>query len=90
MGELLAWLAKYKRYPRKAKIRRQQGTAMLYFEMDRKGRVLSYELQESSGYRLLDQEALALIKRAEPLPAMPSSMTQAQLELVVPIRFNLR
>jgi len=30
-----------------------------------------------------------MIKRAEPLPAFPASMPQAQLDLTVPIRFSV-
>jgi hypothetical protein len=33
---------------------------------------------------------MAMIQRAEPLPAFPASMTEPQLDLTVPIRFSLR
>jgi len=33
---------------------------------------------------------MAMIMRAEPLPAFPASMSQPQLDLTVPIRFSLR
>lgn len=90
MAELLAWLQRHKEYPRRAKRRQQQGTALLYLVMDREGQVLEYRIQESSGYRLLDQEVTAMIERARPLPEMPDEMPGAQLELVVPVEFFLR
>lgn len=90
MAQLQAWLEKHKEYPRRAQLRRQQGTALLYFVMDRDGQVIEYRLQESSGYELLDREVSAMIKRAQPLPKMPDDLRQARLELVVPVQFFLR
>ena len=87
---LQVWLEKHKRYPRRARSRRQQGTALLFFVVDRQGQVLNYRLEQSSGFRLLDEEALAMIQRAQPLPAMPASMQESTLELVVPVEFYLR
>lgn len=87
---LQAWLAKHKEYPRSAQLRRQQGTALLYFVMDRTGRVLDYRLEKSSGYPLLDREVVAMIERAQPLPPIPDELGQDRLELVVPVQFLLR
>ncbi len=87
---LRAWLEQHKQYPRRARMRRQQGTAVLRFTMNRAGQVLAYQLEESSGYTLLDEEVEAMIERAQPLPVMPNEMQQAQLELVVPVQFFLR
>ncbi len=87
---ILAWLEKHKEYPRQSQLRRQQGTAVLHFELDRQGRVLRYRIRTSSGFPELDREVEAMIKRAEPLPPMPADMTQAKLELLVPVQFRLR
>lgn len=90
MALLQAWLERHKEYPRRAQLRRQQGTAMLYFVMDRDGKVLEYQLRQSSGYQLLDREVVAMIERAQPLPEMPEGMRLARLKLVVPVQFQLR
>jgi len=90
MGRLRAWLERHKTYPRRAQRRRMEGTVLLYFMMDRTGRVLSYRLERSSGHAMLDEAVLDLIARAQPLPAMPASIPDRRLELVVPIRFELR
>ena len=89
-SHLRTWLERHKRYPRRAQLRRQEGTVMLRFVMNPQGRVLSYRIERSSGHRLLDEEVREMIKRASPLPAMPEDMQQAQLELVVPVSFFLR
>ncbi|MFN2361112.1 MAG: energy transducer TonB [Marinobacter sp.] len=87
---LLAWLERHKEYPRRAQLRRQQGTVMLFFVIDRQGRVLEHRIEQSSGHTLLDDEVRELIERAQPLPAMPASMDKETLELVVPVQFFLR
>lgn len=90
LARLQAWLERHKEYPRHARQRRQEGTVMLYFVMDREGRVLDYRVTESSGYDLLDRAVEEMIQRAQPLPGMPAVMTQARLELRVPVQFYLR
>ncbi|SKC74373.1 energy transducer TonB [Paraburkholderia hospita] len=87
---LLGRLQQFKRYPADAQARNQQGVAYLRFTMDRKGRVLTFQLEKTSGYTLLDEEALALIQHAQPLPAPPPSVAGDPLELVVPIEFFLK
>ncbi|PJK27432.1 energy transducer TonB [Minwuia thermotolerans] len=90
LAQLQAWLERHKEYPRRAQRRRQEGTATLFFVMSRDGRVLDFRIEESSGHEALDREVRAMIERAQPLPAIPDSMRQSRLELVVPIVFSLR
>ncbi len=70
-GLLMGRLEQAKRYPDLARYRHQQGIAYLRFTIDRDGKVLSARIEKSSGYDLLDQETLALIQRAQPLPKPP-------------------
>jgi protein TonB len=83
-------LQQFERYPRSAHARGEQGVALVAFSVDRDGRVLSRKIALSSGHPDLDNEALTMLERAQPLPPFPRSMTQAQLNLTVPIRFSLR
>jgi protein TonB len=89
-SRLLAHLTRFKRYPPAAQMRREQGVAMLRFSMTPGGEVLSFRLERSSGHSLLDQETLELIRRAQPLPALPPEMGRQPIELVVPLRYELR
>ncbi len=57
--------------------------------MDRDGHVLSAKIEKSSGFNLLDKEALTLMQRAQPLPRPPPEIQGEHLELVVPIQFFL-
>jgi protein TonB len=87
---LRAWLERHKEYPRQAQLRRQQGTALLRFVIDRDGHVLSHRIEQSSGHASLDAAVEAMLERARPLPAMPPDMAQARLEVAVPVTFELR
>lgn len=88
-GALLARLERYKRYPAEAMADHQEGVPMLHFAMDRHGHVLSAHIQRGSGHTLLDQEALALVRRAEPLPSPPDSVAGNPVVLTVPIEFYM-
>lgn len=87
---LQAWLERHKEYPRRAQARRQEGTVLLHFVMDREGNVLKYRITRSSGHSLLDEEVEEMIQRATPLPPMPDDMPDPRLELVIPVQFLLR
>jgi periplasmic protein TonB len=86
---LLKHLQQFKNYPAAARARNEQGVVLLAFSIDRDGHVLSRRIVSGSGHADLDAEVLALVERAQPMPAFPASMTQAQLDLTVPIRFSL-
>lgn len=88
--QLGAWLQKHKRYPRRARRLRQEGTVVLHFVMARDGTVLSWEIRRSSGHKLLDEAVAQLIRSANPLPALPANVHMQRLVLDVPIRFHLR
>jgi protein TonB len=87
---LVKHLQQYKRYPSEAQSRSEEGVVLLSFSVDRNGHVLAHHVVHSSGHADLDDEVMAMIVRAQPLPAFPPSMTQPKLDLTVPIRFSLR
>ncbi|WP_395396197.1 TonB family protein (plasmid) [Novosphingobium sp. BL-8A] len=89
-GLVQSALNKVKRYPRQAAVFRQQGVPYIRFVMDRDGKVLSSHIERSSGFRALDDEAISLPKRAQPLPKPPDDMKGATIELVVPVEFFMR
>ncbi len=88
-GDLLAKLLSLKRYPPGAEHTGQQDTVMVRFVVDRSGQALSAEVIKSKGFALLDREAIALIRRASPLPRPPAEVSGDEIELIVPIQFIL-
>jgi protein TonB len=88
--EILALLERNKRYPQAAQSRHQQGTAQIFFSLDRQGRVIDTRVVRSSGASALDEEALALLRRAQPFPPPPRELPGEHVDLTVPIRFNLK
>jgi len=87
---LLKHLQQFKNYPSSARERSEQGVVLLAFTIDRGGHVQSRRIVKGSGFADLDAEVLALVERAQPMPAFPPSMTEDHLDLTVPIRFSLR
>ncbi|NHN39069.1 TonB family protein [Pseudomaricurvus alcaniphilus] len=88
--ELMAWLNQHKDYPGAVKKKKQQGTVVIQFAIDRAGKVLHSKVKTSSGYPLLDQAALQMLAAAEPLPPLPRQFKREQLTLAIPIEYALR
>jgi len=86
---LAAVLAKHKQYPVASRRRGEEGIVKLFFIVDRNGSVLDFRISESSGSRRLDEAVIKMLKKAQPLPAFPAEMVQPQLEVNVPIAFQL-
>lgn len=90
-GVLQSHLANFKRYPPGARKQKRQGTAIVKFIVDSKGRVLSATLTSSSGTLLLDREALAILKRAQPLPFPPTELLSGgQVIISLPVDFEIK
>lgn len=90
-GVLQSHLANFKRYPPGARKQKRQGTAIVKFIVDSRGRVLSATLTSSSGTLLLDREALAILKRAQPLPFPPTELlSRGQVVISLPVDFEIK
>ncbi|MQA64605.1 MAG: TonB family protein [Alphaproteobacteria bacterium] len=86
---LRAWLEQHKEYPRRARVRREQGTVLLRVTFVPGGDLLAYSVQRSSGHPELDRAAESMIKRAQPFPPNPTG-ANGTLEVVVPVSFLLQ
>ena len=64
-----------------------EGTVTLSFALGRQGQLLSSGIARSSGNSALDQEALAMVRRASPYPPFPSEMTKSREAFTAPVRF---
>lgn len=78
-----------KRYPRRAIEREHEGVVVLWFVIDRYGKVINFRIEQSSGSTILDGEVVRLIKKVSKFPMMPDDMARDSLEITMPIRFVL-
>jgi periplasmic protein TonB len=86
---IAAQLERYKRYPALAQRRGEQGVALLRFTLNRAGNVLNARIERGSGHPDLDEEVLALVQRAQPLPPIPPDIAANTLDIEVPVKFAL-
>lgn len=78
-----------KRYPAVARLRGWQGTAVLSLTVSASGAVTGSALSRSSGYPLLDEQALRMLAEVMPLPAAPPGLHGRPLVIELPVVFTL-
>lgn len=83
---LLAHLNRAKRYP--AGGGRRAAESMVHFTLDRRGHVLAYSIKKSSGLPVFDEAALAMMKKADPVPPPPPVIADENLSFDVPVQFR--
>jgi protein TonB len=86
-GQVVALIERNKHYPETSARRGEQGVAQVFFSLDRRGRVLESRVVRSSGASALDEEALALLRRAQPFPPPPPEFPGDSVNLILPLRF---
>lgn len=88
-SRLRAWLEAHKTYPRRARMRREEGVVHLQFAVDRQGRLLKGDVVRSSGHGSLDAEAMAMLDRSNPFPGAPHGVRGERIEVSTPVEFYL-
>lgn len=93
--EAMAWrarvqthLSRYRLYPPGAAYDGQQGIALVQFTVNRQGSVSQAWVATSSGIAAIDQETIAAILRAQPLPPFPAGWPDT-LDIRLPVAFRL-
>ena len=87
---VLAHLQRFRTYPPEARDRGITGMPAVRFALAPDGRVLSASLARGSGADILDEAALAMVRRASPFPPFPAGLKRLRLEFAAPVRFDLR
>jgi periplasmic protein TonB len=80
--QVYARIDQNKAYPPSAETKNEGGIVHLRFGLDRQGHLTGSRIIRSSGFTALDNEALDLLRRAQPFPPPPA-------ELAVPIHLTL-
>lgn len=86
---LMAALIAQRTYPAEARRQRARGVVSVRFTLDRQGHVLASSIARSPGHAILEQAALDVLRRADPLPAIPDALGVDRLTVTVPIEYSL-
>ncbi|HMN51226.1 MAG TPA: energy transducer TonB [Xanthobacteraceae bacterium] len=89
-AQVLAHLQRFRTYPPGARERGITGVSTVTFTLSASGAVISASLSGSSGQGILDQTALAIVRRASPFPPIPPGLGRSSMTFAAPLRFNLR
>jgi protein TonB len=83
-------LARHREYPRIALARGWEGLVTMRLHISPDGKLVDAFVQESSGYEVLDAQALAMLKQVRALPAPPAALRDREFAVLVPVVFRLQ
>ena len=87
---LIGVARRYKRYPSQAMEKGWQGRVEVRLIIGANGFTQSLSIRKSSGYEILDKQALDIVIKAKPLTPIPASLRGRQFTIDIPIIFDLQ
>ena len=90
LASITAHLKPYFVYPPYAVVHRIQGAVYIHFILDKNGTVLFSEIAKGSGFSVLDDAALSLVRRAQPFPPIPDRIRTDRIDGLLPIAFSIK
>ena len=88
--EFMDIASRYKRYPRIAQDNNWEGRVELRIAFSETGAITAINVRKGTGRPVLDEEALAMIRRAEPHVTIPPALRGRAFTLDIPVDFFLR
>ena len=83
-------IVKHKQYPRIAKMRGWQGEAVIEIQIDANGQPTSVKVQTSSGFEVLDNTAIDMVRKTVAATSLPSLLRGTTSTFLVPVSFRLQ
>lgn len=77
-------------YPKNAKRLRQSGTVTVRFTLLPNGTITNVSVVGSSGFELLDDATIELLRSIAQVRALPKEIASAPMELTLPIQYSLK
>jgi protein TonB len=88
--ELMEIARRYKRYPRIAQDNNWEGRVELRVVFAENGAMSALTVNKSAGRAVLDEEAQAMIRSAQPQVALPPALRGRAFTLEIPVEFSLK
>jgi protein TonB len=87
--ELMDIARRYKKYPRIARENNWQGRVELRIAFSASGSIAALNVKKGAGHAVLDEEAQAMIRNAQPQAAIPPALRGKAFTLEIPVDFFL-
>jgi protein TonB len=87
---VIAAARRFKRYPRIAMDNNWEGKAEVRLVIGADGNIASISIRTPSGFEVLDQQALEMIRRAKPQAPIPAALRGKGFTIDVPVVFSLK
>ena len=84
-NQVSAYFQRNLRYPQN---RNRAASVKLALVLNRRGNILSVNVEESSGDPAFDDAAISMVHRSDPLPPPPVELTDDQLSFNLPVKFK--
>jgi protein TonB len=82
-------ISRKKKYPKKAKRKRQQGTVIIAFTIYSDGHIQNISIKQSSGSQLLDRNAISTIQQLSGKVPFPDKIDRQQWTFTLPLVYRL-
>lgn len=88
---VMAHLNRYKKYPNKSLLDKEEGRVVVRVKIDKNGNVIFADIKKGCKFKNLNDEAVKLLKNASPLPQPPNCiMNNNYLIFSIPIDYDIK
>lgn len=89
-NDLRVMATQFGRYPEFARQRGWQGRVRIIVRYDRNGKTYQVSVNDSSGYKVLDEQAQRMVKQASDVAPLPDTLINKAFSVIVPVNFMMK